>query len=128
MHQLDLTVLDETYAVVRLPSQSDIPNWAYGDSFLSITKTDDELSVVCNMELVPQNQVTELDWRIIKVMGPLDFSLTGILAGITQPLAGHGISIFAVSTYDTDYILVKNEQLENAIEILKNEGYRFISK
>ena len=61
-------------------------------------------------------------------MGPLDFSLTGILAGITQPLAGHGISIFAVSTYDTDYILVKNEQLEKAIEILKNGGYRFISK
>ena len=128
MHKLDLTVLDETYAVVRLPRQSDIPNWAYGGSFLSITKTDDELSVVCNMELVPQNQVSELDWRIIKVVGPVDVSLTGILAGITQPLTGHEISIFAVSTYDTDYILVKNEQLEKAIEILKNEGYRFISK
>ena len=69
MHKLDLTILDETYAVVRLPSQSDIPNWAYGGSFISITKTDDELSVVCNMKLVPQNQVAELDWRIIKVMG-----------------------------------------------------------
>ena len=65
-------------------------------------------------------------------MGPLDFSLTGILAGIlagiTQPLAGHGISIFAVSTYDTDYILVKNEQLTNTIEIMKNEGHQFISR
>ena len=128
MHKLDLTVLDGTYAVVRLPSQSEIPNWAYGGNFISITKTDDELSVVCNMESVPQNQVTELGWRIIKVKGPLDFSLTGILAGITQPLAGHGISIFAVSTYDTDYILVENEQLENAIEILKNEGHQFISR
>lgn len=125
LHKLDLTILDGTYAVVRLSSQSEIPNWAYGGSFISITKTDDELSVVCNMESVPQNQVVELDWRIFKVMGPLDFSLTGILAGITQPLAGHGISIFAVSTYDTDYILVKNELLTNAIEILKNEGHQF---
>ena len=128
MHKLDLTVLDETYAIVRLSSQSDIPNWAYGGSFISITKTDDELSVLCNMKSVPQNQVAELDWQIIKVVGPLDFSLTGILAGITQPLAGHGISVFAVSPYDTDYILVKNEQLEKAIEILKNEGYQFISR
>lgn len=95
MNTLNLTVLDGTYAVVRLSSSSDIPNWAYEGSFFSITKTDDELSVVCNIESVPKDEVSEVDWRVIKVMGPLDFSLTGILAGLSQSLADHRISIFA---------------------------------
>ena len=125
MHRLDLAVLDGKYAVVRLSSEAEIPNWAYGGSFLSITKTDDELSVVCKMASVPPNHVVESNWRIIKVVGPLDFSLTGILAGISQPLADHRISIFAISTYDTDYILVKDEQLADAIAVLNREGHKF---
>ena len=126
MSTLYLTVLDEIYAVVRFASNSEIPNWAYGGGFVSITMTGDELSIVCKNESVPNDAVSESDWRIIKVMGPLDFSLTGILAGLSQPLAENKISIFAISTYDTDYILVKNEQLGQAIRVLNEEGYQFL--
>ena len=87
--------------------------------FWSATKTEDEFSVVCEDAFVPTDcQKVEKGWRAFKIEGPLDFSLTGILASLAVPLANATISIFAISTYDTDYVLVKSDSLAKAIEIL----------
>ncbi len=98
---------------------SPIPSWAInGAGFFSITKTSDELSVVCPEEKVPRDVKVEGGWRCLKVEGPLDFGLTGILASLAQPLAEAKISIFSLSTYDTDYIMIKKNNLQKAIEVL----------
>ena len=105
-----------------------IPAWALGGDFYSVTKTDEELSIVCDASAIPSdaeaNLKTEKNWRALKVQGPLDFALTGILAKLTEPLATAKISIFAVSTFDTDYILVKSETLDRAVEVLKQAGHQ----
>lgn len=103
-----------------------IPTWAKDSEFFSITKTLDELSIVCAEHDIPNDIKCEKDWRILKIEGPLDFSIIGILASISTILAQKGISIFAVSTYDTDYILVKDCDIDNAIEELSNEKYEII--
>ena len=113
------------FAVCRLPPKSAPPSWLFeSSSFYSLTKTDDELSIVCLQHLVPANVTPcEKDWSCLKVQGPLDFGLTGIMASLATPLAKVGISMFAVATFDTDYLLVKTNRLEEAIEALKNEGH-----
>jgi hypothetical protein len=116
---LTLSVLPILLAVARLGVPSDIPAWAIeGEGLFSITKTHDELSVVCLEDKVPQDVKVEKGWSCLKVEGPLDFGLTGILSSLAQPLAEAGISIFAISTFDTDYIMVKKENLQKAVEIL----------
>ena len=117
-HRLSLSVMPDTYAICRFDRNEPIPAWSYDSPFFSISKTPDELSIVCLEYQIPQEVKAENGWRGIKVEGPLDFSLTGIMASLTQPLADVGISIFAISTYDTDYLLVKQESLPKAIEIL----------
>ena len=89
----------------------------------AITRTPDELSIVCSQANVPPNTFSEPDWRALKVSGPLDFSLTGILASLASPLAQAGISIFALSTFDTDYLLVKSGALDRAVEVLRRAGH-----
>ncbi|GAA0180959.1 ACT domain-containing protein [Clostridium sediminicola] len=124
---LTMKLLKEKYGVCRLNKIDSIPNWIKNSEFYSITKTSDELSIVCNQQDVPNDIKCEKDWRILKIEGPLDFSLIGILASISTILAQKGISIFAVSTYDTDYILVKDSDIDNAIEALVNENYEVIN-
>jgi hypothetical protein len=122
--QLTLKALEAKYAVVKLARDLPIPEWAtYGD-FTSITRTSEELSVVCPQNNLPEATDAERDWRVIKIEGVLDFSLTGILATFASILAKAGISIFAVSTFNTDYILVKEAALERALRVLEEEGYR----
>lgn len=123
---ISLKLLPDLYGVVRLDPHVSIPEWAAKDGFYSITKTSDELSIVCLQHQIPPTVVCERDWQILKVLGPLDFSLVGILASLSTPLALNGISIFAISTYDTDYILVKHKDVSAAIKTLLNEGYTFI--
>ena len=123
---LNLQVLDHIYAVCRLESKSDIPSWIYSSDFYSISKTNDELSIVCQQNIVPNEIKSEKDWKCLKVLGPLDFSLTGILSSIAAPLALAKISIFAISTFDTDYLLVKQIKLANTIEVLQNHGFLII--
>ncbi len=94
-------------------------------SFVSITRTAEELSIVCPQRQVPAEIEREEGWRGMKIKGPLDFSLTGVLASLSTPLAQEGISIFAISTYDTDYLLVKEKDLERAIGILVKKGNAF---
>lgn len=122
--KLTLKVLQDKYGVCRFDHNASIPEWTSRSEFLSITKTADELSIVCLQENIPYEGQCEKDWRILKVEGPLDFSLIGILAFISNTLADIEISIFAVSTYDTDYILVKEKDLERAVDALLHQGNR----
>ncbi len=123
MPTLTLTVMPSRLAVCRLDPKAAIPDWAFSGDFFSITRTTDELSIVCSEADVPEGVRCERGWAGLKVEGPLDFSLTGVLASLTQPLAEAGLSIFAVSTYDTDYLLVKVRDLEKAIAVLAQEGF-----
>jgi hypothetical protein len=118
-----VSLLAERFTICRFSSEDPIPEWSKNNVFLSITKTADELSVVCPESCVPHNAKCENDWRVFKVEGPLDFSLIGILASLSTIMANNGISIFAISTYDTDYILVKNKDIHCAINALIEEGY-----
>lgn len=120
---IPLLILPERYAVCRLTPDSNFPDWARPGDFLSFVRTSDELSVICLERYVPPQVKAELGWRIIQVQGPLDFNLVGVLASITTPLARAGVSVFALSTFDTDYILVKEDSLDKALEALQMAGF-----
>ncbi len=116
---LKLRVLPEVLAVCRLSPDAALPDWIDPMSgFLTISRTTDELSLVCSLDRVPEGAQVEPGWRAFKVEGPLDFALTGILATLATPLADAGISIFAISTFDTDYLLVRENQLDRAVATL----------
>src|ERR1700730_100845 len=117
---LTITVLPSLLGIAKLDASTAIPDWALQDkAFFSITKTADELSIVCLEDRIPSHVKTEKGWNAIKVEGPLDFGLTGILSSLLHPLAEAKISIFALSTFDTDYVLFKKENLHRVIEILE---------
>ena len=122
-HHLSLTLMPEPMAVVRLPATAMLPVWATSASFFSITRTPDELSILCPEENVPEGVQAEWGWRCLRVDGPLDFSLVGVLASLLNPLQEAGVSVFVLSTYDTDYILVKVGQLAQAVGALQAAGY-----
>jgi uncharacterized protein len=122
---LELSVLPETYAISRLDASAPEPGWAQSGQIRSVTRTAQELSIVCLQDAVPGGVVSEGGWRVLKVKGPLDFSLTGILASLAAPLAQARVSLFALSTHDTDYVLVKSEALQGAIAALTAAGHRF---
>jgi hypothetical protein len=119
-----LSVFPDVFAVCRLPPAAPLPNWAHAESFVSITRTPDELSIVCPQSHVPDGIQAEPDWRCLKVEGPFDLALTGVLASLVGPLATAGISMFTVATYDTDYVLVKNQDIVRALEVLEQAGHQ----
>ena len=123
--ELRLAVLDGEYAIHRLSPEHDIPSSVLKGDFFSITRTGEELSIICDVHLPIVSEKSEAGWVCIKVLGPLDFSLTGILAKISSVLAEAEISIFALSTHDTDYILVKKDKLAVAKKVLDETGYIF---
>ena len=120
---LSLSVLPGTFAVCRLSPDAAIPEWANQGSMFSITRTADELSIVCETAYIPANVRAETDWRVLKFKGPFDFSLVGILAAVLVPLAKVGIGIFALSTFATDMVLVKADRLDLAVTTLRDEGH-----
>lgn len=120
---LPLIVLPERLAVCRMTSESPHPEWARFSQMLAFIQTRDELTVVCAERYVPPEIKAERGWRSIMVQGPLDFSLVGVLASITKHLARAGVSVFAISTFDTDYILVKESGLDKAIQALSQAGF-----
>ena len=120
---LALSILPGIFAVCRLAAHSPIPDWARAGNLFSITRTPDELSILCSQSQIPSKVKCEKGWRCLKVEGPLDLSLTGILASLSAPLAEAGISIFAISTFDTDYLLIKANDLQNAIQVLRQAGH-----
>lgn len=123
---LTLKLLDETYGVCSLEKDSEISPWIVEGNFLSITKTDEELSIVCEEKNISEGIKYEGGWKILKIEGKLDFALVGILAKISNIMAENNISIFAISTYDTDYILIKLNNINKAVELLKKENYNII--
>lgn len=122
MTALTLAILPDTFAVCRLAADAPIPAWARGD-FISITRTRDELSIVCPQNDVPRDLKCERDWRALRVVGTLDFALTGILASLAMPMADADIPIFSISTFDTDYLLVQSRDLERALSALTQAGH-----
>jgi len=124
---LTMKLLKEKFGVCRLSKDDLIPEWAEQGDFYSVTRTFDELSIVCYQKNIPSDIKCENDWRILKVEGPLDFSLIGILSSISLVLAREKISIFAISTYETDYILVKDKDIDNAVKALSKEKYEVVS-
>ncbi len=122
--KLALSILPETFAVCRLEAGGGIPGWAVAGSFYSITRTPEETSIVCPQADVPAGVISEQDWRCLKVEGPLDFRFTGVLASLANPLAAAGVSIFAIATYDTDYLLIKEQDMSRAWLALIDEGHQ----
>ncbi|MEO5821167.1 MAG: ACT domain-containing protein [Vicinamibacteraceae bacterium] len=123
---LTLLVLPGELAVVRLPPDAHVPQWAFGAApgrLWSMTRTDEELSLVRDAEAVPSDARAERDWRALRIAGTIDFALTGILASVLAPLGDAAIGIFAISTYDTDYILVREHALAAAIDVLRAAGH-----
>jgi hypothetical protein len=120
----NLTLLPGKLMICRLDPEAAIPDWANHGVIRSITRTSDELSIVCSEADVPEDVKAERGWRSFKVEGPLDLSLTGVLASLAKPLAEARINIFALSTFDTDYLLVKEELVSKAAEVLIRSGHR----
>ena len=123
---LNLKVLSQELAVVHLGAEASVPAWALASRFFSITRTDQELSVFCVADDVPDGTANERAWRAFRVEGPLDFGLTGVVSSLSFALAAKQISIFSISTYETDYILVREERLADAIAALKRAGHQFV--
>jgi len=118
---MELKIIIRKFSICKVEDLSQID---YSDKFCFIGKTDEELSLVCSTDFVPKNAI-ECDngWKAFRIQGVLDFSLIGILSKISTLLADNKIGIFAVSTYNTDYILIKQENLDKAINVLECDGY-----
>lgn len=121
--RLKLIVIPGVYAICRLSADGALPAWATRGRLFSVTRTPVELSIVCEASIVPSGVSVEEGWRAIAVQGPLDFRLTGVLAALAALLAVARISIFAVSTYDTDYVLVREHDLMRAVLALRDAGH-----
>lgn len=122
---MELAVEDGLLAICRLPAGSPVPRWAErAQRFLTLSRTPDALSITADAEVVPASAHCARGYRAIRVQGPLPFDLVGVLASIAAPLAEAGISIFNISTYDTDYILVKTGDLARAVAALERAGHR----
>lgn len=122
--RLPLELLPDTLAVCRLAPDAAVPAWAaISHGFVTLSRTAEELSITTTQTIVPPGVRCERDYRALRVRGPLPLNLIGILASIADPLAAAGLSIFAISTFDTDYVLVKGRDLEAAVAALERAGH-----
>lgn len=118
-----LRLLSSSYAVARLPADAEIPAWADGPGLASITRTPDELSIVCLAGRVPDEVQAEPGWRAFQLVGPVPFTTTGVVSGLSVPLAAAQVGVFILSTFDTDYLLVKQDNLAKAVAALRGAGF-----
>jgi uncharacterized protein len=127
---IDFTLIKGDYSIYRFNIDSAIPMWVYDSDFYSVTRTQDELSIVCkNVDItMDANIKTDKHWRILKINGLLDLSLVGIIAKISHLFKENKIPIFTISTFDTDYILVKNQDLNKTMTVLNNAGHKIFIK
>jgi len=125
VRKLTVGVAPGDYVVLRLPADAPPPVTLLGPTggFVSITRTPDELSVVCPADLAVPADLAETGWRLLTVRGPFEFTLTGIMAALAGALAAAGVSLFALSTYNTDHLLVKGEDLDRAVNALREAGH-----
>ena len=115
------------FAVCRLPADAQLPAWAWSGPVVSVTRTADELSIVCFANNVPANVKSTHPWICFKLEGPFPFSEVGILASFIDPLAENGIPIMAIATYDTDYVLVNEEHAALSLQVLRDAGHELLS-
>ncbi|MBX2823027.1 MAG: ACT domain-containing protein [Rhodothermaceae bacterium] len=120
---LSFTLSPDRYAICKLPATSPVPTGFLHKPFFAVTRTSDELSIVLSEKAASPEWESEKGWRMLKVNGPLDFNIVGVVASISAPLAEAGIPIFVISTFDTDYLLVKDENLASSIRMLEGEGH-----
>jgi hypothetical protein len=121
--QLQLSLLEGMYGICAFESDAPIPEWAVTASLCSITRTEKELTVVCPQNIILAGVKHESNWRCFRVGGSFDLNQTGVISSLAAPLARAGISIFVVSSYDTDYILVKDKKIEQTIAVLSDNGH-----
>jgi hypothetical protein len=119
----ELSLLPETFTICQLPADAVVPEWATQGQFFSITRSSDELSVIAETALVPERLRTKVSWRVMKVRGPFDFAEVGVLASLVVPLAAARVSVFTLSTFNTDYLLVQCIQLRDAVAALRNAAH-----
>jgi uncharacterized protein len=127
-HSLRYSRVPGQFAICRLASDARVLEWAMLSSFLSLTRTADELSIVCAAHQVPSDVKHEPGWSCFKLEGPFPFTMTGVLSSFLRPLAEAGIPILAISTFDTDYVLVKETTLEVAMKALHSAGHSLIAE
>lgn len=123
---MTIIVYDGLFAICKLAPGDDIPVWSTESDFLSVTRSPDELSVVCDQQLIPRAVQCSRNWRMLAIDGVLDLQMTGVVSGLLLPLARVDVSVFVLSTFDTDYFMVPEHMLEQASETLKAEGHRII--
>ena len=111
------------YAIVRLAADASVPEWATNGEFTSITRTSEELSIVVPMENLPADVPSPHRWICLKMEGPFPFEMTGVLRSFIEPLSGNGIPVFAISTYDTDYVLIQEDWAGPAMDALRQAGH-----
>jgi hypothetical protein len=121
-----LIMLPGRFAIARMDPTSPIPPWVWGGDFTSVSRSPSELSLVCAESVVPAEHEADRGWRAFVVAGPMDLSIVGVLASITQPLAAARVALFAVSTFETDYILVREDQAEKAMIALRDFGHEVV--
>jgi len=123
--RFELEALSERHDICRLPQDSELPGWAAGNrgAVLSITRTETELSIVCDASLIPSGVERSRGWRAIRVVGTLEHTLTGVLVSLAAPLADADIPIFALSSFETDYLLVPADRLDAALAALADAGH-----
>ena len=124
--RFELSVLPGSFAIVRLAPDAGLPPWATAGDLFSVTRTSEELSVVSPENQVPAGVKAETGWRALKVQGPFALSEIGVLASLAAPLAAAKVSLFAISTFDTDYLLVSEKKLDAAIAAIKAAGHRLV--
>ena len=120
---MKITVLSGRYAICRLAPDSSLPEWWQSAAFCSVTRTAHELSIVCEEASVPPGVRAETGWAVLALEGPIPFEMTGVLSRLAGVLAGAGLSVFAIATFDTDYVLVKATGLQTAVQSLSQSGY-----
>jgi hypothetical protein len=119
---LTFTLLPEIHAIARLDAAAPVPSWPTGD-FVSITRTRDELSIVCRENAVPRTVRADRGWRCLALAGPFALDQTGIAAEFTRVLAAAGVAVFVIATFDTDYVLVPDRMIERAVAALRAAGH-----
>lgn len=124
--KLQLSLLDEVYGICIFPNNAPVPEWAVTASLYSITRTKKELTIVCPQSVIPSDCEYDSNWRCFRIDGSFDLNQVGVISSLAAPLAQAGVSIFVVSSYDTDYFLVTGEKVEKAIAALSDNGHLIV--